>query len=158
MPSVIGAVVALGIVPAALAAPLQAQHAGHGAPPRPAASAPRTVPPGVFLPQESAGAVTLAVAPRWTDGRLVLLVGASTHAGDLATLDLKQAVRLVVNGATMPPDSAGVLSGHHARASVVFPLADRPTRFRVEIRGVSDVETRVLEWPAPQGAAPGSRD
>lgn len=135
-------------------APLAAQHGGHGRPPATAAS-PRVAapPPAFFPPQESTGAVTLLMAPRWAEGRLTVLVSATTHAGDLATVDLTKAVELHAGGQAIAPSSATALKGHHARAAIVFPLADRPERFTLEIRGVPDVEQRTLSWPV--APAPG---
>jgi hypothetical protein len=141
------------------AAPLAAQHGGHGGPP--ATSAPprdAAPPPALFPPQESAGAVTLLMAPRWAEGRLTVLVSATTHAGDLAAVDLAKAVELHVGGQVIAPSSATALKGHHARATLVFPLADRPERFTLEIRGVPDLEQRTLAWPvAPAPAQDGPR-
>jgi hypothetical protein len=140
-------------------APLAAQHGGHGGPP-PASSTSRDAapPPVLFPPQESPGAITLLMAPRWAEGRLTVLVSATTHAGDLATVDLAKAVELRVGGQMIAPTSATALKGHHARATLVFPLADRPERFTLEIRGVPDVEPRTLVWPvAPAPARDGGR-
>jgi len=129
-------------------APAYAQHAGH-APPSPAPRAEALPAQTIFPPQESAGEVTLSLAPRWSDGRLVLLLAASTQSVDLTSIDLKQAMRLVVNGISIAPASADSLAGHHARARVVFPLASKPEAFTIEIRGVPDVELRTMQWPAP---------
>lgn len=158
MHSVTNTVVAsVAIALLAAATPVGAQHAGHGipAPPTPpSASGQRASAPAVFPPQQSAGAVTLSVAPRWADGRLVLLMRAETHAGDLASLDLRQAVRLVVNGAIVAPAAADSLHGHQAVGTVVFPLAARPERFTVEIRSVPGAEPRALEWPPRAPTSP----
>ena len=138
--------------------PLAAQHAGHGGTqPTPAPARVATPAPVLFTPQESAGAVTLLMAPRWAGGRLTMLVSATTHDGDLASVDLATAVVLQVAGQAIAPASATMLRGHHARATVVFPLADRPERFALEIRGVPDVEVRTLAWPVPVATAPAAR-
>ena len=136
------------------AAPLSAQHGSHGGPPRaPSTSHDVTPPPALFPPQESAGAVTLLMAPRWAEGRLTVLVSATTHQGDLAAVDLAKAVALRVDGQVIAPASATALKGHHARATIVFPLAERPERFTLEIRGVPDGERRELAWPVTPATA-----
>lgn len=150
---------ALALLAAALGGtPLAAQHGGHGGPP-PAPSAARDAAPRpvFFSPQESAGAVTLLMAPRWAEGRLTVLVSATTHTGDLSAVDLAKAVELHVSGQVITPTSATALTGHHARAALVFPLAERPERFTLEILGVPDVERRTLAWPAAPATAPEKR-
>lgn len=130
-----------------LTSPVDAQHGSHGvsAPsrqrvdPRPAET--------VYQPQASAGRIALTLAPRWTDGRLLVLVMAQADSGDLSQVNLQQAVRLVVNGAARAPASADSLEGRRARARIVFPLEKAPEHFTIEIRGVPDVEVRVLQWP-----------
>jgi len=133
--------------------PASAQHSGHGGAP-PASRAEALPAQTIFQPQESAGEVTLSLAPRWSDGKLIVLLAANTHSVDLAALDLKQAIRLTIGENTIAPSAADSLSGHHARARVVFPLATAPEHFAIEIRGVPDVEVRVLHWPPQQQAAP----
>lgn len=139
-------------------APLAAQHAGHGGTqPAPTPARDLAPPPVLFPPQESAGAVTLLMAPRWAEGRLTVLVSATTHEGDLASVDLATAVVLQVGGQAMAPASATPLRGHHARATLVFPLADRPERFTLEIRGVPGAALRTLAWPVPVATTPAGR-
>lgn len=130
-------------------APARAQHGGHGPtpPPRPRTAEATAAAMVVYAPQESAGEVTLSLAPRWSDGKLVVLLAANTHSVDLAQIDLGQALRLVVNGETIAPSAADSLKGHHARARVVFPVPREPSQFTLEIRGVPDVETRTVQWP-----------
>lgn len=72
---------------------------------------------------------------------------AQADSGDLSQVNLQQAVRLVVNGAARAPASADSLEGRRARARIVFPLEKAPEHFTIEIRGVPDVEVRVLQWP-----------
>ena len=127
--------------------PAYGQHSGHGGPPRsqPTGTLPAQT---VFEPQASPGEVRLSLAPRWSDGRFVLLLAANADSVDLSQIDLQQAVRLVVNGSTVAPVSADSLKGHHSRARIVFPLATAPQQFTIEIRGVPDVNLRVMHWPA----------
>lgn len=95
----------------------------------------------------SEGQVTLEVRPRWAGGELVLEIAANTHSVDLSTVDLKDAVRLVVDGRELEPDGATSLGGHHGVARVSFALiATPPPAFAVRIRGVPDVAERTLTW------------
>jgi hypothetical protein len=56
-------------------APLAAQRASHGgAQPAPSSGRDVAPPPVLFPPQESAGTVTLLMAPRWAEGRLTVLL------------------------------------------------------------------------------------
>jgi hypothetical protein len=103
-----------------------------------------------YATQTSEGAVTLEVTPKWTSDGLVLTLTANTHSVDLASIDLGEAVRLYLSDDTATePVRAGSLDGHHAEAEVVFELElpEAPTAFRIEIRGVADVDVRVLTWP-----------
>ena len=135
-----------------VATPLAAQHGGHGGSPSPSASRRDTPPaPVLFPPQESGGEVALVVAPRWSGGKLTAVLMANTHSVDLASIDLLRAVVLRADGQVLRPESATALTGHHARATVVFPLERSPASFALEIRGVPDVEVRTLAWPAPRG-------
>lgn len=126
--------------------PAGAQHTSHGSigarPPRPATLPAQTV----YEPQASAGAVAFVVSPRWSDGKLVVLLAVDADSVDLAQIDLGKALRLIVNEQVIVPTAADSLSGHYARARVVFPLATAPAHFRIEIRGVPDVDARVLHW------------
>ena len=100
-----------------------------------------------FAKQASVGQVTLELEPRWQDGAFVLDIRANTHSVDLGGIKLEEAVRLIIGETSIAPTEAGSLSGHHASASLVFPLAKRPTSFTIEIRGVPDVPVRTLRWP-----------
>ncbi len=102
-----------------------------------------------FAKQISMGEVTLVLGPVWRDGEFVLEVRANTHSVDLGEIKLDEAVRLVIGETSIAPSHAGSLSGHHGSASVVFPLAEVPTSFTVEIRDVPDVPVRTLSWGAP---------
>jgi hypothetical protein len=134
--SISAASLALGL--AMSASPIQAQD------PNPA-----------FATQTSEGEVTLEVTPTWTSDGLVLTLVANTHSVDLAAIDLAEAVRLYLSDdVATEPVKAGALDGHHAEAEVVFELPEAPTAFRIEIRGVADVEVRILTWP-PEGEGEG---
>jgi len=80
------------------------------------------------------------------DGRLVIELRANTHSGDLATLNLKEAISLKVGEQTYTPVEAGTLSGHHASAKVVFEPEGRPEHFSVTIRGVRDMGDLNAKW------------
>jgi hypothetical protein len=103
---------------------------------------------GGYETQESAGAVTLELQPRWADGLLLVEVSANTHSVDLATLDLAGDVRLVVDEVEYAPVEAGSLSGHHARATLRFEVPERPAAFHLMIQDVPDSPLRILSWRA----------
>lgn len=127
--------------------PVEAQHGGHGGSPRPTRKAGTPPAQTVYQPQESAGEVRLTLAPRWSDGKLIVLLAANTPSVDLSQVNLQQAVRLLVNGEVVAPTSADSLKGHHGRARIVFPLPKGPEQFTIEVRGVPDVDVRVIQWP-----------
>lgn len=97
--------------------------------------------------QRSEGVVTLEATPSWQSGALVVALSANTHSVDLSSVDLVKAATLYVDEVAYAAEKAGSLGGHHAKASVTFPLAEMPRAFRLEIRGVPDVDLRVLAWP-----------
>ena len=142
------------LVASPIVMPLAAQHGGHGGS-SPASAPRRDTPqpslPVLFPPQESEGEVALVVAPRWGGGKLTVVLLANTHSVDLAPIDLLRVIVLRVGGQALRPESATALTGHHARATVVFPLERSPASFALEIRGVPDVEVRTLAWPVPRG-------
>lgn len=105
-----------------------------------------------YEPKVSEGRVTLELRPSWADRRLRFELSANTHSGDLGSLDLLDLVELVVGDRRFRPTTAGRLSGHHARTTLSFDLAERPERFALEIRGVPDVPVRTLRWPAEPAA------
>lgn len=98
--------------------------------------------------QVSTGQVSLEARPEWREGRMAVSLSANTHSVDLSTLDLAESVRLVIGETEYAPVEAGSLSGHHARATLVFELPERPAAFTLRIRDVPDVKERVLQWPA----------
>lgn len=105
-----------------------------------------------YAKQNSDGEVTLEVSPKWQGSRLVVEVKANTHSVDLSKVDLETQVRLIVGESEFSPTQTGSLTGHHAGATLAFQLANRPSRFTIEIRDVPDVPLRVLTWPAGQAA------
>lgn len=105
----------------------------------------------------SPGQVSLDVTPRWEDGSLIFEIAANTHSVDLGGVDLMGTVRLLRGDTPVEPSSAGSLTGHHARAEVVFRLDERPERFALEIRDIPDVPVRTLHWPEPEAPADPSR-
>jgi hypothetical protein len=105
-----------------------------------------------YATQVSEGVVTLELSPRWEDTLLVIEIRANTHSVDLSAIDLSDQVRLIIDDQEVTPVEAGSLSGHHAQATLAFPLARRPTRFTLRIVDVPDVSPRVLSWPQSEGA------
>lgn len=150
MPITLLLVLALQVL---VTAPLVAQHAGHGSPAP--ASAPRSTAlrttAVVFGPQRSGGPVAFEVAPVWDRGRLELRLSASTESGDLSTIDLWNAVRLVTGTDTLAPAGAEALSGHHAQARVSFLVSRLPTDFTVLIRDDTLQAPRALRWRDQDG-------
>ena len=101
-----------------------------------------------YVKQTSEGEVTLEVWPQWQDSVLVVQVTANTHSVDLSGVNLGEQIRLTVEHAEIVPTQAGSLGGHHAVATVVFPLEKRPDFFTIRIQNVPDVLLRILTWPA----------
>ncbi len=106
-----------------------------------------------YPPQLSEGEVTLVLSPRWEDSALVVTVRANTHSVELGSLDLGALTRLVVGDEEIAPAQAGSLSGHHARATLIFRLKARPDHFAIRIRDVPDVPVRTLTWPEERGTS-----
>lgn len=100
-----------------------------------------------YQAQVSTGQVALEARPEWRDGRMAVALSANTHSVDLSTVDLAESVRLLVGATEYAPVEAGSLSGHHARTELVFEVPERPAAFALRIRGVPDVDERLLEWP-----------
>ena len=101
-----------------------------------------------YVKQTSEGEVTLEVWPKWQDGALVVEVRANTHSVDLSGVKLEDQIRLTVDHTEIIPTQAGSLGGHHAVATLVFPLEKRPDFFTIRIQNVPDVPLRILTWPA----------
>ena len=99
-----------------------------------------------FATQTSEGEVTLELEPRWRDGEFVIQVNANTHSADLSAVNLLEQTRLFIGDRELTPSEAGSLTGHHATATILFTLDERPTTFTIEIRDVPDVPVRRLTW------------
>jgi hypothetical protein len=106
-----------------------------------------------YAKQRSEGEVTLEIWPQWQGSQLIVEVKANTHSVDLSKVDLETQVRLIVGDSEYTPTQTGSLTGHHAGATLVFQLVDRPSSFTIEIRDVPDVPLRVLTWPIGQAAS-----
>jgi hypothetical protein len=109
-----------------------------------------------YAVQTSEGAITLAVQPRWAEGKLILEIEANTHTVPLNSLDLAAQLRLIIAGDSIAPDAAGELSGHHGSTTVEFRLESRPAEFTLEVRDVPDVPLRSFTWPAKESGAEGN--
>ncbi len=137
----------LTILAPLLFATAPAPTAGDAAAPEDGAGIQDAVADSVYPVRVSEGQVTLEVRPRWSGGELVLQIAANTHSVDLSTVELMDAVRLLVDGREVEPDAATTLAGHHAVARVTFSsIATPPPAFDVRIRGVPDVAERTLSW------------
>ena len=107
-----------------------------------------------YATQESSGEVTLALTPSWRDGALLVDLRANTHSVDLSQINLGTQVRLLVGDTALAPTEAGSLDGHHATVQLVFPLAERPDVFTIEITDIPDVAQRTLTWPQEPAGQP----
>jgi hypothetical protein len=106
-------------------------------------SAPRS-----YQTRSNEGEVALELTPQvLADGTLKISVRATTHSGDLAELNLANALALNAEGKTYRPVSATPLAGHHASGSVTFALARIPDSFVVTVTGVRTMATLKFEWP-----------
>lgn len=100
-----------------------------------------------YARQVSPGAVRLELAPEWQDSVLVVLVRAEAESGELAVINLKEQVRLVVDRQVYSPDAASALKGRRAVAWVTFRLPQKPQQFAISIWKVPDTDLRILRWP-----------
>ncbi len=107
-----------------------------------------------YATQESSGEVTLALTPSWRDGTLLIALTANTHSVDLSQINLGTQVRLLIGDTALAPTETGSLDGHHTTARLVFPLAERPDVFTIEINDVPDVAQRTLTWPREAAGQP----
>lgn len=101
-----------------------------------------------YTKQVSPGAVRLELTPEWQDSVLVVLVRAETQSGELAVINLREQVRLVVDRQVYSPDAASALRGRRAVAWVLFRLPRKPQQFAISIWKVPDADLRILRWPA----------
>jgi hypothetical protein len=92
--------------------------------------------------------VQLELTPRGlTGGQFIIDVRVNTHSGDLSSLNLQQATTLSMAGTSRHPASAGSLQGHHASASLSFPMEAAPDAFEVVISGVRSEGDLHFRWP-----------
>lgn len=94
------------------------------------------------------GAVQFVLTPRkisW--GRFPVDIVITTHSGDLATLNLKEATELRFGGRTLRPVKVPALRGHHVRGKLEFPVEWVPDTFEIVIRGVPDMGDLTFRWP-----------
>jgi hypothetical protein len=94
------------------------------------------------------GDVQFSLTPRdVTGGRFRVDIVVTTHSGDLAVLDLRQAVELRVEGRALRPVEAPKLRGHHVRGRIEFDLNRVPDAFEIVISGVPAMDTLTFRWP-----------
>ena len=95
--------------------------------------------------RKSEGFVTLWLHPRWRDSVLIVAVTVFSHAGQIVTRSqLHEQTRLFVDGLQVAP--ARVEPWHLDATALVFRLPRPPKHFKIVIRDVPDVPTRVLTW------------
>ena len=92
----------------------------------------------------SKGVVTLWLHPRWRDNVLEVRMIVFSHSVHVTAAQLHERTRLVVDGVAWAPVSVG--PWHLAAITLVFRLPRRPEHFKIVIRDVPDVPTRVLSW------------
>ena len=101
-----------------------------------------------YATRSSEGEVSFQLTPQAVvDGKFTVNLRADTHSGDLADLDLREAVTLHAAGKTYKPVSASALSGHHSTGSVAFDIERIPDSFFIVIAGVRDMKELKFEWP-----------
>lgn len=95
--------------------------------------------------RKSEGFVTLWIHPRWRDSVLIAAVTVFSHAGQIVTRSqLHEQTRLFVDGLPVAP--ARVEPWHPDATALVFRFPRPPKHFKIVIRDVPDVPTRVLTW------------
>ena len=104
--------------------------------------------PQTYQTRSSEGDISFRLTPRVsTPGRLMIDVGADTHSGDLAEVNLQAVVALHVGGQAYRPVEVSSFVGHHAEGSVTFDVPDTPDRFAITIAGVRNMKELRFEWP-----------
>ena len=95
----------------------------------------------------SEGEVTVDLTPKeFNGGKFYVNIGVNTHSVDLNGFDLKELVKLDVNGEVIKPISAPELNGHHNSGTLVFEVEDKPKNFVIKIKGLPDTNERIFEW------------
>ena len=101
-----------------------------------------------YSSRSSDGEVAFTIGPRGVEtGRFVVDVRVDTHSGDLAEIDLKEAMSLHAEGRVYAPVEAVLLSGHHAQGPVAFELSTAPREFAIAVSGVRDLPDLTFNWP-----------
>ena len=95
----------------------------------------------------SEGEVTVDLTPKeFNGGKFYVDIGVNTHSVDLNGFDLKELVKLEINGEVIKPISAPELSGHHNSGTLIFKVEDKPKNFVIKIKGLPDTNERIFEW------------
>ena len=95
----------------------------------------------------SEGEVTVDLTPKeFNGGKFYVDIGVNTHSVDLNGFDLKELVKLDINGEVIKPISAPELNGHHNSGTLVFEVEDKPKNFVIKIKGLPDTNERIFEW------------
>jgi hypothetical protein len=97
-----------------------------------------------YATKTSKGVVTLWFHPRWRDSVLEVRMIVFSHSVHVSAAQLHERTRLVVDGLAWAPVSVG--PWHLDAITLVFRLPRRPEHFKIVIRDVPDVPTRVLSW------------
>lgn len=104
--------------------------------------------PEGYATRSSEGEVSFQLTPQTVvNGKFTVNLRVDTHSGDLADLDLREAMTLHAADKTYKPVSGSSLSGHHATGSVAFDIERIPDSFFIIIAGVRNMKELKFEWP-----------
>ena len=97
-----------------------------------------------YATKTSKGVVTLWLHPRWRDSVLEVRMIVFSHSVHVTRAQFPGRTRLVLDGVSWAPVSVG--PWHLDAVTLVFRVPRRPEHFKIVIRDVPDVPTRVLSW------------
>jgi hypothetical protein len=96
----------------------------------------------------SPGEVTIDLIPERYENKVLYVTGYfNTHTVDLARLNLRDTVRLKTSNNEIMPLQVPRLNGHHSSGTFVFNIEEMPDSFSILIKGVPDIEERIMTWP-----------
>ena len=101
-----------------------------------------------FAAKTSESTVTVVITPiKFENAKLYVDIGVDTHTVGLDSYNLREIVTLEFEGKSVKPLSAPKLSGHHNTGQLIFDAGKEPSNFKIVIKGLPDIQERVLEWP-----------
>lgn len=104
--------------------------------------------PKSFDTKTSVGEATIDLTPKSIEnGKFNFKIAINTHSVSLENYNLMKLSTLNYDGKSVRPVSALKLSGHHNNGEISFNIGnDKPSKFKVIITGIPDIEERVFEW------------